>query len=77
MNAADVSSVLMTSWSIWFVDSRQVIVRHLHGLRCSRCGMEALSPESMRTVESRMREKRSSVRFKRPARAARESGIPV
>ena len=59
------------------VDSRHVIVRHLHGLRCSRCGEEALSPESMRTVERRMHEKRSSVRFKRPTRAARESGIPV
>ena len=38
------------------VDSRHVIVRHLYGLRCSRCGREALSPESMRTVERRMRE---------------------
>jgi len=59
------------------VDSRHVIIRHLHGLRCSRCGVEALSPESMRTVESRMREERSSVRFKRLTQAARESGIPV
>ncbi len=59
------------------VDSKHVIVKHLHGLRCSRCGIEALSPESMREVERRMREKRSSVRFKRPARAAREHGIPA
>ena len=43
------------------VDGERVVVRHLHGLRCTRCGIEVLSPESMRTVESRARGKRSNV----------------
>jgi hypothetical protein len=58
------------------VDGVRVVVRHLHGLRCSRCGMGALSPESMHTVERRMREKRSGVRYKRPVRVPKQ-GIPV
>jgi YgiT-type zinc finger domain-containing protein len=58
------------------VDGERVVVRHLHGLRCTRCGMEALSPESMRTVERRMREKRSGVGYKRPVRVQKQ-GIPV
>ena len=58
------------------VDGERVVVRHLHGLRCTRCGMEALSPESMHTVERRMREKRSGVRYKRPVRVPKQ-GIPV
>ena len=58
------------------VDGERVVVRHLHGLRCTRCGMEALSPESMHAVERRMREKRSGVRYKRPVRVP-EPGIPV
>ncbi len=57
---ADGSSVLMISWSM-VVDGERVVVRHLHGLRCTRCGIEVLSPESMRTVESRARGKRSNV----------------
>ncbi len=58
------------------VDGERVVVRHLHGLRCSRCGMEALSPESMHMVERRMREKRSGVRYKRSVRVQKQ-GIPV
>jgi YgiT-type zinc finger domain-containing protein len=61
------------------VDGERIIVRHLHGLVCTGCGMEALSPESMRTVERRIREKHSSVRFGRPVHVAREAShrIPV
>ena len=58
------------------VDGERVVVRHLHGLRCTRCVMEALSPESMHTVERRMREKRSGARYKRPVRVQKQ-GIPV
>ena len=57
------------------VDGERVVVRHLHRLRCTRCGVE-LSPESMRVVERRMREKRSGVRHKRPVRVQKQ-GIPV
>ena len=61
------------------VDGKHVIVKHLHGLRCSKCGVEALSSESMRTVERRMREKHLSARSRRPVHVAREAsrGIPV
>jgi YgiT-type zinc finger domain-containing protein len=61
------------------VDGERVVVKHLHGLRCTGCGMEALSPESMHTVERRMREKRSGVRHKRPVHVAREAShrIPI
>jgi len=59
------------------VDGERVVVRHLHGLRCARCGMEALSPESMRTVERRARGKRSNTGFEHPVRVARGRGIPV
>lgn len=58
------------------VDGERVVVRHLHGLRCTSCGIEALSPESMHTVEVRMREKRSGVRYTRPVRVPKQ-GIPV
>ena len=58
------------------VDGERVVVRHLHGLRCLKCGMEALSPESMRMVERRIREMRSGVRLKRPVRMPKH-GIPV
>jgi hypothetical protein len=33
------------------VGGERVVFRHLHGLRCARCGRGALNPESMRTVE--------------------------
>ncbi len=61
------------------VDGERVTVKHLHGLRCTKCGVEALSPESMRVVERRMRETRLGVGYKHPAQAAREvsHGIPV
>ena len=59
------------------VDGERVVVRHLHGLRCTRCGMEVLSPESMRTVERRACGKRSNTGFGHPVRVARGRGIPV
>lgn len=59
------------------VDGERVVVRHLHGLRCVRCGMEALSPESMRAVERRARGKRSTTGFEHPVRVARGRRIPV
>ena len=61
------------------VDGERVVVGHLHGLRCTRCGMEALSPESMRAVERRIREKRLSAGFRHPVHVTRKAspGIPV
>lgn len=59
------------------VDGERIIVRHLHGLICTGCGMEALSPESMRTVERRIRKKHSSVRFGRPVHVAREANHEI
>ncbi len=61
------------------VDGERVTVRHLHGIRCTGCGTEALSPESMRMVERQMREKHLSARSGHPVHVARETshGIPV
>ena len=61
------------------VDGKRVFVTHLHGIRCQVCGMEALSPDSMRIVERRIREKRSTVRFTHQTLATHEPrhGMPV
>jgi hypothetical protein len=61
------------------VDGKRVLVTQLHGIRCPMCGMEALSPDSMRAVEGQIRKKCSTVRFKHPTLATHEPrrGIPV
>ncbi|MEA3325134.1 MAG: hypothetical protein U9Q37_08365 [Euryarchaeota archaeon] len=61
------------------VEGKRVLVTHLHGIRCPMCGMETLSPDSMRTVERQIRKKRSTVRFKHPTLATHEPrrGIPA
>ena len=43
------------------VDGERVVVKHLHELRCIRCGMAALSPGSMRMVERRARRKHDRI----------------
>lgn len=60
-------------------DGERIVVRHLHGIRCDACGMEALSPESMRTVERKIRERQSRSRYTRLVHATHEPrrGIPI